>query len=436
MTKKNTCRLCNSTEFKDLLTLGKQPLSGVFPLPDQQDPTSYELKLIQCNDKECNLIQLETSPPVEDMYGFNYGYHSSISPLMVNHLKNIASITQQKAVLSDTPTVLDIGCNDATLLSFFDSKKFKRYGMDPSSKKFMDLIPDDISIVDNLFSAKLFSSHFPNTTFDIISSIAMFYDLDDPLSFMKDIESLLKPNGAWVCEFSYLPLMLSNLTYDQICHEHVTYLGLKQIQWLVDRTNLTITDVQTNEINGGSILVFFSKKNSDHAVNQSKIDHFLNLERSLYSNSSYSFFSQRISHHKYQILSTLDSIKKAGQTVYGYGASTKGNIILNYCKLTNKEIPFICDKSPKKHGLVPPGSRIPIISQGKMRNKNPDYLFVLIWPFRKEILQDEKDFIENGGKLIFHLPHLHIVDQTNYIFYLNQDFSMYNYALVDHFNVD
>ena len=254
----------------------------------------------------------------------------------------------------------------------------------------------------------------------VITSFAMFYDVEDPNSFCKNIYKLLDKNGIWVVEFSYFPLLLKNLTYDQICHEHVMYYTLNTFNNIIKKNNLKIIDFSLNEINGGSIEVICSKSNSKLKTNKKKITKTIFEEKKI-SKSEYDKFNLRIQTSKKNIQLFLSNIKKS--EIIGYGASTKGNVILNYCGITQKNLSYICDANPSKLKKLTPGSNISIISKEKMRKINPKYLLVLIWSFRSEVISQEKKFIMKGGKLLFPLPNLHVVDKDNFRNYLEKDFN-------------
>ena len=252
----------------------------------------------------------------------------------------------------------------------------------------------------------------------------MFYDVDNPNSFCKDIFKLLKNNGVWILELSYFPLMLKNLTFDQICHEHVTYYTLTVFKNIAEKNNLKIIDITLNEINGGSIEIICAKKTSKLNINKNKITEIIKDEKKI-STGSYENFNKRIKKIRRLInmFINLNSKKK----IIGYGASTKGNIVLNFCSINNSQIKEICDGSKKKLSKFTPGSNINIISKEKMRKKSPDYLLVLIWSFRKEIIKQEFNYLKKGGKLVFHLPRFHIVNIKNYHSYINDDFKNMSY---------
>jgi NDP-4-keto-2,6-dideoxyhexose 3-C-methyltransferase len=253
----------------------------------------------------------------------------------------------------------------------------------------------------------------------------MFYDVEDPNEFCSSIAKILSRNGIWALEFSYFPLLLKNLTYDQICHEHCVYYSLSTFNKIISNNGLKIIDFAFNEINGGSIEVICAKNKSKYSSNIKKINDILKKEKNI-SSKDFDKFNLRMENSKKSLQLFLSCQKK--DNVVGYGASTKGNVILNYCNITNKNISYICDANPIKEGKFTPGSHIEIISKKKMRKIKPKYLIVLIWSFRSEVIKQEKQFIENGGKLIFPLPVFHVVDKENYKKYLKEDFSLFSFS--------
>lgn len=413
------CRFCKKNKFDDIINLGNQPLSSIFPEINSKDPPKNKLQLIRCVN--CKLIQLKHSAKIKKMYGNDYGYNSSLSKLMMNHLKsefnNLMNYTKPKGNIS----VLDIGSNDSTFLGFYKKNIFK-LGVDPSGSRFLkNYKKNNAFLINDFFSYTNILKKYPNKKFDIITSYAMFYDIDDPISFCKDIYKLLCHNGVWNLELSYLPLLIQNMTYDQICHEHVTYYDLTMLKKIFSVAKLKILHVSFNEINGGSFNIICSKKNSKFKPNDKMLKNVINNEKFLLSKNDLSGFALRVKNSAKVVKSYLNLLNKTKKRVIGYGASTKGNIVLNYLKIDSTLLSFICDQNTFKLNKITPGSRIKIISKNKMRRMNCNYLFVLIWPFRKEVINQEIAYIKKGGKLIFPLPILHIVDKTNYKDYLKRD---------------
>ena len=427
------CRICGNTTLVPVVDLGNQCLSGIFPNKNAPNPSRSPLQLIKCDNSEnknvCGLLQLRQNANLDEMYGSTYGYYSSISPSMVSHLAEKVDGLINFVCPKEGEIVLDIGCNDGTMLNLFGRTGMKRIGIDPSSEKFKDHFDTDIDVICDFFSEIAVRKIIAEEECKIITSIAMFYDIDDPLSFMREIRSLLAQDGIWALELSYLPLMLKNLTYDQICHEHVTYLGLKQMEWLANRTGLQIIDISFNFMNGGSFYLYVSRDDSVYKPNNSKLKETLRSENCLHELEYYERFNNRILTHRDELLAMLNILSQTGKKIYGYGASTKGNVILNLCGIDKTLLPLICDANPEKHGLVTPGTKIDIISKDQMRLDRPDYLIVFIWHFRKEILESEVDYIMNGGTMIFVLPRVHIVNKDNYEHYINAGFEELSFSL-------
>ena len=420
------CRNCEKNKFLKLSNIGYQPISSIF-LKNKKKIKNYSLDLFKC--KICDLVQLSKIANLKDMYGSEYGYKTSVSKLMINHLKEKFIRLKKLNILKKNSNILDIGSNDGTFLNFFidTNNNLNLYGIDPSASAFIENYNKKIKIIIDFFNQKTVKRYFRNNKtikFSLITSFAMFYDVEDPNTFCRDISNILEKNGLWILEFSYFPLLLKNLTYDQICHEHVVYYTLSTFNKIIKKNNLKIIDFSINEINGGSIEVICAKKNSKHKTKNKKINEILKKEK-LITQRDYDRFNLRVETSKKNLLLFLKNQKKSN--VIGYGASTKGNVILNYCGVTNKNISYICDANPSKIGKFTPGSHIDIISKERMRKINPKYLLVLIWSFRTEVIKQEKEFIKKGGKLVFPLPIFHIVDKDNYSKYLKEDFSIYSF---------
>ena len=430
----NHCRVCGNEHLRPVISLGDQPLSGVFVNPNATEPPRSPLELVRCaseGEREaCGTVQLRHSADLASMYGATYGYASSISPTMAAHLD--AKVRSLRAFVSLTPgdTVLDIGCNDGTLLNAYGAETaLVRVGMDPSSGRFLDCFQPDIQVGCDFFSAQGFWRLAGDRTCRIVTSIAMFYDLDDPLTFMREVRSILAHDGVWEVELSYLMLLLEQLTYDQICHEHVTYLGIRQMDWMIRRCGLRLLDVALNDVNGGSFSLRVGRDDGPYQPNEAAIGEAMLAEARLQEDGPFDRFRNRVLGQRDDVRSFFAMARAAGSLVCGYGASTKGNVVLSYCGLGVQDIPMICDRTPEKHGLLTPGSRIPIVSQATVRARKPDYLFVMIRPFRSEVIRDELDFLRSGGRLVFGLPRLHVVDGTNYERYLSRPFQDLAYSL-------
>ncbi len=409
------CKNCKSKRLKKIVKIGKQPLSGFFYSKKMYDLKKYSLDLFQCHF--CGLVQLDSRVKKQLMYGEHYGYQTSISDLMISHFKNKIINLKKLNIIKKNDNILDIGSNDATFLKLL-GKKYNSWGIDPSAKKFKKNY-EGMTLVTDFFSKKNITkkSKNKNIKFKLITSFAIFYDVENPATFCKDISELLHEDGLWICEFSYLPLMLKNLTFDQICHEHLTYYSLTVFEKIIIKNGLQIIDCKLNEINGGSIEITLSKIKSKIKP-KIKIVSDLKKDEKKINYNSFKNFENRINKSRNYLKKFLNK----NYPIIGYGASTKGNIVLNFNKLKSNKISYICDANEKKHGKFTPGSNIEIISKEKMRKINPKFLLVLIWSFRDEIIKQEKKYIEKGGNLVFHLPKFHVINKKNYKKFFNKSF--------------
>lgn len=398
------CRVCKSTKISKVFSLGRQTLTGIFPSRKSDKISKGNLTLVFC--KKCSLLQLENNFNPNEMYGQSYGYMSSLNKSMISHLKIKALNFKKTYKLSNGSKILDIGSNDGTFLSFFNNK-FKLYGCDPTINKFKKFYRKDIIQIPTFFSA----NNFKNKKFDLITSISMFYDLPSPLDFANDINGILEDNGVWHIELSYMPMMVKNLSYDTICHEHLEYYSLKSLKYLLDKANLKIINLSFNQINGGSISLDIAKKKSKFKEISYLINWVLESEKKNKYNdiSKLKEFFSKCQNHRHLLKNLLVSLKKQNKKIYGYGASTKGNVILQYCKINSSLIPFIGEVNKFKFNKYTPGSKIKIISEKELKRRKIDYLLVLPWHFKDYIIKRESKYLKNGGRLIFPLPDIEIV---------------------------
>jgi len=402
------CRISGSTNLLTVLSLGEQCLTGVFPKSSSEPITKGPLDLVWCPDS--GLLQLKQSYSLDEMYGDNYGYRSGLNRSMVVHLTNKIAALERLVNLSVSDLVIDIGSNDATSLKAY-SGHHRKVGIDPTGKKFAQYYTDDITLLPDFFSAQLFRAKFPHDRAKIITSIAMFYDLENPVAFVRDIESVLADDGVWHFEQSYMPSMLRTHSYDTICHEHLEFYSFKVIKMLLESCGMRVVDVQMNAINGGSFAVTACKKGSAYRSNAPVIDWMLQQEEDLGLDTPrpYREFEEKVFKHRKHLTGLMDAILGDGKTIFGYGASTKGNVLLQFCGLTTKQIPFIAEVNEQKFGCFTPGTNIPIISEKEAHAMKPDYFLVLPWHFKSTILEREKEYIAKGGKFIFPLPEIEIV---------------------------
>ena len=402
------CRLCGNTDLVEVLDLGVQALTGVFPRKKEERVTSGPLRLVKCvGEGVCNLLQLaETYDPAE-MYGHNYGYRSGLNPNMVAHLQGTIRRLLAKQSLRPDSVVIDIGSNDSTTLQAYPVGGCTPVGVDPTGVKFSKHYPAHITLIPEFFPSPGLRRVTGGRKAAIITAFSMLYDLEDPLQFASSVAQELDDEGLWVFEQSYMPAMLQRNSYDTVCHEHQEYYALHQIRWMLDRVDLKIIDVEFNDVNGGSFCVTAARRQSRRQPTAT-VD--LTLQRELREGLSalgpYGEFDRRVSESREALQAFLEGAKRRGKRVLGLGASTKGNVILQYCGITDADIARIGEVNEDKFGAFTPGSHIPIVPERQVLAEAPDYLLVLPWHFR-QFFCDNPGFPE--GKLVFPLPSVEVV---------------------------
>ena len=327
---------------------------------------------------------------------------------MTSHVKNIVINLQKKINIKKNDAVLDVASNDGTLLNFYNRNVIK-FGIDPILNKYRNQYLNINYKISNFFSLKKISNIF-NKKFKIITALSVFYDLKDPNKFLHELEKIITDDGIILIEFADLNSILKYNMFDAICHEHLAYYSSKIMISLCNNNNLKIIDIKKNNINGSSTQYYIAKKYSDQKINKKKINKILNNENKFALNKRKTFidFFQKIERIKFQLLNIIRKAKINNKKIHGYGASTKGNVLLQYLQLDKAHIDFIADRNPRKFGLLTPGSKIEIISERKSRKIKPDYYIVFPWHFKEEILQREIKTINKGSKFIFPLPSVKI----------------------------
>lgn len=357
------------------------------------------------------MVQLSTNYKAELMYGDNYGYRSGLNSSMASHLKQIAlHMDALIGGLGPQHTVLDIGSNDGTLLGMYRASGSRRIGIDPTAAKFKEFYDSGIDVIPEFFSRDLFQEKSRSPA-DVITSISMFYDLPDPVDFAQQVNDCLAPDGFWLLEQSYMPSMLRTTSYDTICHEHIEYYSLSTIARILSEAGLRIVNVRFNRVNGGSFSITAVKNSARYMGESELVSWFVNQEDRMRFNTPVPFrdFEDRVYQHRSDLNELIESLTRSGKRIFGLGASTKGNVLLQFCGLGTEFIRAIADINPDKHGRYTPGSRIPIVSEEEVHNEQPDYLLVLPWHFREGIVDREREFLRRGGRLIFPLPEIEIV---------------------------
>lgn len=403
------CRICKGGNLYKIIDLGQQKNTSIFPkYCDLNKVETYNINLLLC--KECGLVQLEETTPPDLMYkSGNYGYKSSISNTMRNHLKKYNEEILSKKEITPKSIVLDVGSNDATFLKYYKNN-IRRIGVDPTGEQFKEYYTD-IELLPEYFTKDNVINRFGNIKCSIITSICMFYDLPDPVQFARDIYDLLEDDGIWTCEQSYLLTMLKTNSIDTICHEHLEYYGLTQIVEIAKRANLKIIDVKFNSSNGGSFRVYFCRKGSNiYNECTDLIKEILNNENKMDIKNPqiYTDFISSCDKELKKLKTMLRTINENNKKAYILGASTKGNCVLQYANITSNDVKYAVERNPNKIGHCT-STGIEIIDEEKMRNNPPDYLIVLPWHFKNEIIERESKFLNNGGQFIFYFPTFEII---------------------------
>ena len=404
--------------MKELFTLGNLYVSDFLKEKESPRGGSVEMKMMM---DENGSVRLDQIAPLDTMYG-KYWYRSGINNTMKKELNGIVNSITDIVKLKENDLWVDIACNDGTLLSYVPNNLL-RVGIDPVDDSYkIESEKHSNLIIQDYFSYDVFkNSKFGNLKAKVITTIAMFYDLEEPKKFVNDIIKVLDDNGVWVLQLSYTPLMIEQLAFDNICHEHAYYYSLFNIRKMFKECGMDIVDVQLNDTNGGSFRIYCMKENSDKTkfgtqpyrdICRFRINSLLQYEESLKLDSvdTWVDFYNRINELKEKTVSFIKSEKEKGKKIWGYGASTKGNTLLQYFGLDHTLIDGIAERSPYKFGLKTVGTNIPIYSEQEMRDQKPDYLLVLPWHFINEFVERESDFLKNGGKFIVPCPKFEIIE--------------------------
>ena len=401
------CRNCKNTELFDLFSLGKISFTGKFPNTIRQNVPKAYLNVLMC--KKCKLVQLDRNFDLNYLYGKSYGYRTGINKTMTDHVKKIVRKCSALVKLKSKQYVLDIGSNDATLLNFYPNDIIK-VGVDPLVNKYKKFYKKINYKISNFFKIKDIEKIKIKKKFKIISALSVFYDLRDPNKFIKEIKKILDDKGVFVLEHVDLYYIIKNNIFDTICHEHLIFYSSKIIIEMMKNNGLKVFNHEYNEINGGSSRYYIchSKTNFKVSKNIKKVLLRENLQ-GIELKKTYKLFFTKILNEKIKLIKLIKKIKNEKQEIHGYGASTKGNVLLQFYNINNKVVNYIADRNPLKWNSFTPGTRIKIISESQSRKIKPHFYLVLPWHFKNEILIREKNIRKKGTKFIFPLPKVRVV---------------------------
>jgi len=414
---RTTCRICDSPHLTPILSLGEQHIAGAFAEPDGSQPVNraIPLDLVRCDvtrDQDaCGLIQLRHTVPASILY-HSYWYRSGVNQTMTQNLHEIARQAEALVDLQPGDLVLDVGCNDGTLLDGYQVEQLRYLGFDPSDVT-RYAVAKGYDVVRDFYSYDQLKRRYADRKAKVITTIAMFYDLEDPRAFVADVAAALAEHGVWVMELHYLPAMLEKNAFDVIVHEHLEYYSLAVIERLIGEAGLEAVRAELNEVNGGSIRLFIghagrlpSTTDDARKLQDLRIREF---EMALDASEPYERFAANVERVRKELADLCKRLVAEGKTIHVYGASTKGNTILQYAGLDSSVIPYAADRNPDKWGSETIATHIPIISEDDSRAMNPDCYLVMPWHFLDEFLEREREFLDRGGKFIVPLPSVRII---------------------------
>jgi hypothetical protein len=398
-TERKTCRLCESSALQDILSLGTQYISNFVEKDEIKEGIQAPLDLVQC--KSCSLLQLRHTAPQELLYARHYWYRSGVTKFMKDALQDIVNSVETVVNLKDRDCVLDLGANDGTLLACYSNKNLIRIGCEPAKNLIEQLHKNTELVIDDFWTYENFKELTKTHPLDkakVITAIGMFYDMEDPNQFVQDAQKALASDGVFIAQLMCLKPMLDNNDLGNICHEHLEFYSLESLVYLFEKNGLEIFKLEENNVNGGSYRIFCR-----HATGNP-----LPIKETI-SKSEIHAFVARVNENRDKCLAFIKAKVGEGKTVYVYGASTKGNVILQYYGLDSKLITAAAEKSPEKWGKYTVGTGIPIISEEQARAEQPDYFLVLPWGFFDEFYAREVNWRKKGGKFIVPLPEFRIV---------------------------
>lgn len=409
------CRICQSENLVSILSFGSMYVSG-FVEADADDTITAPMNLVLCDRRTggCGLLQLEHTVPPELLYR-HYWYRSVTNDSMRRELADIVRHAEELVPLRAGDIVLDIGCNDGTLLRSYQTRDIKLTGFEPAENLVVFARQGTDRVLNEFFNARSFEVEFGQQKARVITTIAMFYDLDQPAGIVSDIASCLDRDGVWINQMAYLPLMLERNAFDNICHEHLTYYSLSTLSRLYAAAGLEVFDIELNEVNGGSFRIYARHAGTDvggrNEFRRARVAALEQFETQLHLDDReiYDRFAERVLAIKTELCRFLRTAVAEGKSVYGYGASTKGNTLLQFFGLDETVITAIADRNPEKWGKRTVATNIPIISEEQARRERPDYMLVLPWHFLPGFVEREREYLAAGGRFVVPLPRVRVI---------------------------
>ena len=401
-TKKITkCRLCHNKKLTQIYNFGNHYVSNFVQKKNIKKGVKAPLNLVYC--KNCQLLQLEHSAPQELMYKKFYWYRSGVTNTMKVALKDIFLNIKKMSIMKKGDTILDIGANDGTLLKYFKNEGFTTIGCEPAKNLTKELMRNSKFVINNFWNFKYLNNILKKNKLKkpkVITAIGMFYDLEDPSKFISDAAKSLDDNGVFIAQLMCLDSMIKKNDLGNICHEHLEFYSYPSLKYLFEKNGLKIMKIDENEINGGSYRIF-CKKNIKKSITYKENTSLKDIKR----------FIKRVKKNKKACINFLKRSKIDKKKVFIYGASTKGNTLLQYYGINSNIITYASERSPEKWDKYTIGTGLKIISEDYARTLNPDYFFVMPYGFIKEFIKREKNWIKGGGKFILPYPNFKIINK-------------------------
>lgn len=415
------CRSCNNNDLTKILSLGKHGLSDFIEFSDKNMISKYPLKLILC--KNCNLLQLHHTTPPDQLYTDRYGYRSGINNTTRSNLIEITNEAEKIINLKPNDIVVDIGCNDGTLLASYRTAGLVHVGFDPVltfasyfRKSLKSNGPKQYKLFNSYFDSKPFLKFFGKKKAKIVTAISMFYDLDNPNIFLSKIKEILHPEGILIIQQNYLVGMLEQCAFDNVVHEHLEYYSLESLENILKNHDLEVIDVVQTSINGGSFRTLIRiKNNTNFPEGLNRVKGMRAMEKNLLlgNTKTYLQFAKKVKKITSSLKNFIKKQAKEGKRIYIYGASTRGNTLIQACGLDHRFIKAAAERNQDKWGRKIASTGIPIISEEQARKDRPDYFLVLPWFFKQEFLDREREYLISGGKMIFPLPKPEVISLNN-----------------------
>ena len=394
------CRLCKNKKLTKLHDYGNHFVSNFVNKKDINKGIKAPLILVYCNN--CKLLQLEHSAPQEIMYKKFYWYRSGVTNTMRTALKDIYFQVKKMSLLRKGDTILDIGANDGTMLKYFTDNGYKTIGCEPAKNLKKELKQNADFIINDFWDYKHLKKLVKKNKLKkpkVITAIGMFYDLENPSKFIADAAKSLDENGVFIAQLMCLNSMIEQNDLGNICHEHLEFYSYSSLKYLFEKNGFKIMKIEENKINGGSYRIY-CKKNLKKSINYKENTSLKDIKN----------FIRKVENNKTKCLKFLDKCKNFRKKVFIYGASTKGNTLLQYYGINSKMIPYAAERSPEKWNKYTVGSGIKIISEAKARKLNPDYFFVMPYGFINEFIKREHKWLKKGGKFILPYPNFKVLN--------------------------